>query len=109
MNSKALNTKQEEWIRWHEHLNHISYSQIRRLAYKKILPHSLLSIKSFPLYPSCAFGGSKYNVWRTKDGYGSIKKEYHNQPGSLICIDQLVSAQPGLVSQLTSYLMASRI
>ena len=109
MYPKALDSNQEEWLQWHERLNHIPYSQMKVLAKEKILPSTLNNIKALPLCPSCAFGGSKRKAWRTKDNFGSIKKSSHDVPGSLVCVDQLISSQPGLLPQSSGYLTASRI
>ena len=57
----------------------------------------------------CAFGALKQRAWRIKDGHGSIKKNNHATPGSIVVIDQLVSAQLGLLLQASGYLSASRI
>jgi len=92
MYPKALDSNQEEWLRWHERLNHIPYSQMKVLAKEKILPSTLNNIKALPLCPSCTFGGSKKKAWRTKDSFGSIKKSSHNVPGSLVCVYQLISS-----------------
>ena len=82
---------------------------MRQLAEKKILPNSFSMLHAPPLCPSCVFGGMKRRPCRTKDIYGTIRKCNHNTPGSLVCVDQLISSQPGLVPQSSGYLTASRI
>jgi len=87
----------------------MSAPQMRRLSDKGILPASFSKMHSVPICPSCAIGGSKRKAWRTKDGHGSIRKADHSTPGKLVCVDQMVSSQPGLVPQSSGYLTASRI
>ena len=53
---------------------------------------------------SCVFGMSHQKPWRTKSTPGSIRKESETEPGDCISIDQLVSAQPGLIPQMTGFL-----
>ena len=94
---KALSPIQEEWLQWHERTNHLPYSQMRKLAKAGVLPKKFTNLHSPPLCPSCAFGASKRRAWRIKDSYRSIKKDGHATPGSIVSIDQLASAQPGLI------------
>jgi len=109
INPKAMTSTQQEWLRWHERLNHMSSTQMRRLLEKGVLPKLFSKLHAIPLCLSCAFGESKRKVWRTKDGFGSIRKADHLAPGKLVCIDQLISSQLGLVPQASGYLTASRI
>ena len=106
---KAMTATQEEWQRWHERLNHMPEKQMRNLSLRGILPRSLSKLKSTPICPSCAFGAAKRKPWRTKGAYRHIKKSDHNCPGSLVCIDQLISSQPDLIPQTSEYIMAFRI
>ena len=109
MNPKPLNKLQCEWQRWHERLNHMPTTKMRCLADKGVLPRSFLKLNSIPLCPSCSLGGLGRRAWRTKDTYGHVRKINHATPGSLVCVDQLISSQPGLVPQSSGYLTASRI
>ena len=82
---------------------------MRLLAKQHVLPHSLCNLPALPLCPSCAFGGCKRRPWRTKDKHGSIRKADHSSPGFLVCTDQLVSSQPGLVPRSSGCLTTSLI
>ena len=85
------------------------YSQIRRLLERGILPKSLCKLNALSLCPLCAFGSSKWKAWRLKDGFKSIYKVHQTALGKLVCVDQLISAQPELMPHSFGYLKASRI
>ena len=106
---KALSTDQVEWLQWHERLDHMPCTQMRKLSQHGILPKKLSKLHSLPLCPSCAFGASKRKPWRNKDGHASIRKDGHNTPDSIVAVDQLVSKHPGLVPQSSGYLTSSII
>ena len=106
---KTMNKKQGKWLRLHERLNHTPRLKMRILCDKEILPKSLDKWHSLPLCPSCAFGNSKRRKWRTKPRPGTIEKVHQTAPGILVCVDQLISSQPGLVPQSSGCLTASRV
>ncbi len=47
--------------------------------------------------------------WHTKGKAGTIQKVNKDSPGAFISIDQLVSAQPGLIPQIANFLTNSCI
>ena len=47
--------------------------------------------------------------WRSKSTPKTIRKDTETKPGDCISIDQLVSAQPGLIPQMTGFLTNMRI
>ena len=58
---------------------------------------------------SCIFGMAHCKPWRSKGSKGSIRKESDNAPGKCVSMDQLVSAQPGLILQMSGFLTNMRI
>ena len=58
---------------------------------------------------SCVFGMSHRKPWRTKSAFKTIRKESETEPGDCVSINQLVSAQPGLIPQMTGFLTNMRI
>ena len=105
---KTLNPAQEEWLRWHERLNHLPHSKMRTLSKHGVLPKKLEKLHSPPLYLSCTFSVAMRRSWRHKDGHRSIKKETHVTPGSLGAVDQMISKKPGLIPQSSGCLTVSR-
>jgi hypothetical protein len=59
---------------------------------------------------SCTFGTAHRKPWCSKGSKGStIRKESNNAPGKCVSMDQLVSAQPGLIPHLAGFLTNLRI
>jgi hypothetical protein len=57
-----------------------------------------------PICMSCIFGTAHHKPWRSKGYKGPIRKESDNAPRKCISIDQMVSAQPGLIPQMAGFL-----
>jgi hypothetical protein len=53
---------------------------------------------------SCTVGTSHQKPWCTKGSHGSICKESNEAPGKCVSIDQMISAQPGLIPQMAGFL-----
>ena len=87
-----MNPNQEEWIRWHERLNHIPCSQMRNISKCGVLLATLHKLNSPLIFPSYSFGGDKRQPWRIKGKHGHIKKSEYESHGILVCIDQLISS-----------------
>ena len=68
--------------------------------------------QSAPIF-SCMLGQAHKKPWRTKktnsSSSSSLRKENLKQPGGLIGVDHLISAQPGLVPQAKGSLTCARI
>ena len=63
-----------------------------------------------PLCESYMFGTSRRRKWISKGRkLGYIRKETDNKPGYLVSVDQIQSAQPGLVPQLLGKLTSAHI
>merc|ERR1712155_246974 len=91
---------------WHHSLYHLSFSKIFRLVELGYLPKRLLDCKGrLPLCVACQFGTAHRRPWRHKGKKsGSIRKKEHINPGDGVSMDQIVSAQPGLIPQMSGFL-----
>ena len=59
---------------------------------------------------ACQFGQAHRCPWRVKGKKsGSILKPEQTLPGDGVSIDQIVSAQPGLIPQMSGFLTSKRI
>ena len=56
---------------------------------------------------SCIFGTAHCKPWRSKGSKGLIQKESDNAPGKCVSMDQLVSAQPGLIPQMAGFFLTN--
>ena len=105
-----LSPLQQELLDWHNRLGHVSFKTLIRLANLGIIPRRLRKVTQFPVCPSCLFGKHHKRPWRTKgkSNVRRIRKESDDKPGANTSIDHMVSAQPGLIPQVTGTLTLDR-
>ena len=108
---QILSPIQQELMDWHHRLYHLSFSKIFRLAEAGYLPKGLLRCKkTLPLCVACQFGTAHRRPWRRRGkASGSIRRPEHILPGDGVSMDQIVSAQPGLIPQMSGFLTSRRI
>ena len=103
-NPATLSPLQEEFLSLHERLWHLPFTVMFRLVKHGFLPKKFQKLKNqAPPCVSCLFGTAHRKPWRfkkTKDGHtSSLRGDDISNPGDTIGVDQLISAQPGLVPQ----------
>jgi hypothetical protein len=105
MKPSSLSPLESEFMHWHARLNHLSYAQMFRLAETNQLPSKFLSLKGKTGHlkcASCLFGKQKCRPWRTKSKtVSTIQSSSDTEPGSTICIDQVISKHPGLLPRMS--------
>jgi len=108
---RVLTPVQQKLISWHNCLYHLPFWRLFQLAEKGVLPKYLLECRaSPPLCIECQFGQAHCRPWRTKGKKsGSIRCDEHKEPGDGTSIDQIISAQPGLIPQMSGFLTGDRI
>jgi hypothetical protein len=76
------------------------------LAKHGYLPKILLKLQDkLPLCVACRFGAAHQRPWCTKGKKsGSICKLDQTKPGDGVSVDQIISAQPGLIHQMAGFL-----
>ena len=96
---------------WHHRLYHPSFPNFFWLAEKGHLPSRLLDFKGkLPLCIVCQFGAAHCRPWHCQGkASGSIYCPEHISSGNGVSTDQIVSAQPGLISQMSGFLTSWRI
>ena len=101
-----LSPLKKELISWHRRLYHFPFRVLSRLSSIGFLPKKLLGFRNKPpLCIACQFGQAHHCPWRTKGkNIGSIRKTYHKEPGDGISVDQIISAQTGLILQMSGFL-----
>ena len=113
-NPVTLSPLQEEFLALHERFWHLPFPVMFRLVKLGFLPAKLRKLNNkAPPCVSCIFGQSHRKPWRfkrTSDGTKStLRGEDISKPGQRVGIDQLISAQPGLVPQEKGILTRARI
>eukprot|EP00956_Cyclotella_meneghiniana_P008619 scaffold11745_cov39-Cyclotella_meneghiniana.AAC.3 len=107
---RTLSPLQQLLMDWHHRLYHLQFRRIFMLADKGFLPKGLPKCEdNFPKCVACEFGTAHRRPWRFKGKQsGSIRKEKQVKPGDGQSIDQTVSAQPGLIPQMSGFLTGER-
>eukprot|EP00957_Ditylum_brightwellii_P073275 5569871-Ditylum_brightwellii.AAC.1 len=93
----SLDLLQQEYLSWHNRLNHPPLRVMNILIMLGILPRKLSHLyeeNHVPLCASCLFGQAHHKPWR---------RNSDDKPGKGTSIDQLVSNQPGLVPQFSDF------
>jgi hypothetical protein len=108
---RTLSLAQQELLSWHHHLYHLSFGRLFQLAKWKNLPQSILVCKDKPpLCIACQFCQAHHRPWRRKGkASGSILKPNNVRPGDGSSVDQIFSAQPGLIPQMAGFPTNNRI
>ena len=109
-----LSSLEQEFLDLHHRLFHLPYSVMFRLAEAGFLPKRFLRLKSRPPpCASCLFGSQHRTKWRSKTSkhgsVSSLRKEDLKRPGQCVGVDQMISAQPGLVPQEKGHMTRARI
>ena len=96
---------------WHHIVYHLPFNKIFLLARDGRLPKKLLKCRnSLPLCVACQFGQAYCRPWRVKgQKIGSIRKPEQVEPGDVVSVDQIISVQPGLIPQISGFLMNKKI
>lgn len=107
----VLSPTQQELLSWHHRLYHLSFDKIFKLVKVGFLPKSLRECENtLPVCIECQFGAAKRRQWRPKGKKsGKIRKDSETKPGDGVSVDQIVSAQPGLIPQMSGFLTSDRL
>ena len=113
-NPVKLTPLQEEFLVLHERLWHLPFSTMFRMVKLGLLPRKFKKLNNkAPPCVSCLLGQAHKRPWRTKQtksGTAStLRKETVKEPGDVVGVDQLISAQPGLIPQWKGTLTRGRI
>jgi hypothetical protein len=108
---RTISPAQQELPSWHHCFYHLSFGCLFQLANWKLLPQSILACEDKPsLCVACQIGQAHCRPWHRKGrASGSIRKPTKVQPGDGTSVDQIVSAQPGLIPQMAGFPTSDRI
>ena len=107
MSPNTRSPLQEEMMSIHTRLHHLPFPKFLALTKKGEIPKRLVTLKGRePICIVCFFGTAHTCPWRTKvKKKSSICRVTDDEPGKRISMDQIVSAQPGLIPQMSGFLM----
>jgi hypothetical protein len=108
---QALSPLQEEMMSHHCCLHHTPFPRLIVMAELGEIPKRLAQLRGRrPICVSCLFGTAHKRPWRTKSKESHpIRKESDMSPGARASTDQIVSAQPGLIPQISGKLTHQRV
>ena len=94
---------QAEFLSWHYRLGHVSFEKIRQMSARGDLPASLRNCK-VPKCAACMFAKARRRAWRSKTPVNKIKTPPVLAPGSVVSMDQMISAVPGFIAQMRGFI-----
>ena len=96
---------------WHHRLYNTPFRILFRLAKVGFLPKIFLECQNkTPLCVACQFGQAHLRPWCTKvNKSGSIRSPAQIKPGNSISVDQIISSQLGLITQMSGFLTNQRL
>ena len=111
MHPITLTPLEQEFMDSHHSLQHAPFVEMFRMAEYGHLPKRFLKLKKKPpMCASCIFSAMKRRAWKRKSERSTtVRKLEHNRPGKGTSVDQLVSAQPGLVPRISGRHTRQRI
>ncbi len=108
---QSLSPLQQEFLSRHNRLYHMPFHRMIQLSKNGSLPKRFLKLQNnMPICVSCKFGQAHKRPWRTLGKRSNpIRSKEHDSPEDCVSTDQMVSAQPGLVPQMSGFLTSERI
>ena len=97
--NEPLTDAQQELLRWNIRLGHLPFATLRQFAQLGLIPKHLSKVAIFPMCACCVFAKATKRAWRSKGATRTIRSENTNFPGGCISVDQLESAQTGMIPQ----------
>ena len=103
---RTLSPMQQETMIWHPRLYHLPFRILFCLISMGFLPKRLLGCRNNPLLcVACQCGAAHRRTWRTKGNEsGLIRRPEKTIPGDDVSVDQIVSDQPALITQMPGFL-----
>jgi hypothetical protein len=100
-------TPQARLLAWHYRLGHLPFRKIQQLAKRGDLP-AALSMCPIPKCAACLFGKATRRPWRTRAPVNAMSIPPVTAPGSVVSVDQMISAVPGLIPQMKGFITYKR-
>ena len=102
---------QEEMMSHHFCLHHTLFPKLITMAEQGEIPKRLAALKGHcPICVACLFGQAHKHPWQSKSKQTHpICKLNDDAPGKKTSLDQMVSAQPGLIPQMSGCLTNLRV
>ena len=100
-------TPQAKLLAWHYRLGHLPFGKIQQLAKRGDLPAAIATCP-IPKCAACLYGKATRRPWRTRAPVNAMLVPPVVAPGSVVSVDQMVSAIPGLIPQMKGFITYKR-
>ena len=100
-------SSQSDFLAWHYRLGHIAFEKMRLMAGQGDLPAAFQECR-VPKCAACLFGKARKRAWRSKSPVNKIKTPPVTAPGSVVAMDQMISAVPGFIAQMRGFITGKR-
>jgi len=96
-----------ELLKLHHRFGHILFKRLQEMAKQGTVPTQLAKC---PISVCTAFMFAKATKrkWRTKTKLAGDEVEKASRPGQVVSVNQMVSSTPGLIAQMTGFLINKR-
>ena len=100
-----------EFLVWRHRLNHCYFKSLFRLSKRGIITRELSKFRKLPLCVACIFGSSHRSSWRTKENDSCllIRKPPETITEDMTSVEQTISDQPGLITQVIGALTHGKL
>ncbi len=111
LSPQSLSPLQEEMMSHHCRVHHTPFPKLITMAENGEIPKRLAALKGrCPICVACLFGQAHKRPWQSKSKQKHpICKPTDDAPGKKASLDQMVSAQPGLIPQMSGCLTNLRV
>jgi GAG-pre-integrase domain len=104
----TTSTPEDELLRWHHRLAHVSMVRLQRMAQNGYLPSRIAHCR-IPLCQACVYGKLTRKPWHSKPSTNTNANVITTTvPGQMVSVDQLESPIAGLVGQMKGILTKRR-
>ena len=104
---KPTENDSAELLRYHHKFGHVSFARLQAMARQGTLPAKLAKCP-IPLCASCFYGKATKRATATKTPVSILPQKKITQPGQVVSVDCLTSADPGLIAQMAGGLTNAR-
>ena len=96
-----------EFLKYHIKFGHCSPKKIQVMARQGLLPKRLATC-DIPICSACQYGKATKRPWRQKTVRNRETGRQPTAPGDVVSVDQMISATPGLIAQMSGFLTKDR-
>ncbi len=106
-NEEPHTIQQEELLKWHCRLGHVSFAKLKEMSLRGDSPRHLATCTA-PKCAACLYGKLTRRPWRNKSKVSTIKLLPVTQPGDCVSVAQFESSTPGFIGLMRGFVTKTR-